>query len=52
MLAGWRWVYFTDPDGITLELVEVAYTRPAERRAGIGRYLAQRELRPLGHGER
>jgi catechol 2,3-dioxygenase-like lactoylglutathione lyase family enzyme len=52
VLAGWRWVYFTDPDGITLELVEVAYTRPQERRAGIARYLAQRELRPLGHGER
>jgi catechol 2,3-dioxygenase-like lactoylglutathione lyase family enzyme len=25
VLAGWRWIYFTDPDGITLELVEVAY---------------------------
>jgi catechol 2,3-dioxygenase-like lactoylglutathione lyase family enzyme len=21
-LAGWRWVYFKDPDGVTLELVE------------------------------
>jgi catechol 2,3-dioxygenase-like lactoylglutathione lyase family enzyme len=21
-LAGWKWVYFKDPDGITLELVE------------------------------
>lgn len=39
VLAGWRWVYFHDPDGIPLELVEVAYTRPAERRAGIEAYL-------------
>ncbi len=23
-LAGWRWVYFRDPDGISLELIEVA----------------------------
>ena len=23
-LKGWKWVYFTDPDGITLELVEVS----------------------------
>ena len=28
MLAGWRWIYFHDPDGITIELVEVAYTTP------------------------
>jgi len=21
-LAGWKWAYFKDPDGITLELVE------------------------------
>jgi catechol 2,3-dioxygenase-like lactoylglutathione lyase family enzyme len=44
VLAGWRWVYFHDPDGIPLELVEVAYTRPDERRAGIAAYLAG--LRP------
>jgi hypothetical protein len=36
VLAGWRWAYFTDPDGITLELVEIAYNRPEEeRRAGL-----------------
>ena len=29
------------PDGIPLEMVEVAYTRPEERRAGIAEYLAQ-----------
>jgi catechol 2,3-dioxygenase-like lactoylglutathione lyase family enzyme len=41
VLAGWRWAYFTDPDGITLELVEVAYTRPEEeRRAGVESYLS------------
>ena len=26
VLAGWRWVYFTDPDGNALELVEIADT--------------------------
>lgn len=41
-LAGWRWVYFTDPDGNALELVEIAYERGAERRAGIDAYLASR----------
>lgn len=38
VLAGWRWVYFADPEGNALELVEVAYTRPDERRAGIAAY--------------
>jgi glyoxylase I family protein len=46
VLAGWRWVYFTDPDGITLELVEIAYTHPEERRENIGRYLAERDAHP------
>jgi catechol 2,3-dioxygenase-like lactoylglutathione lyase family enzyme len=47
VLAGWRWAYFTDPDGITLELVEVAYSRDeGERRAGVDDYLAAR----AGHG--
>ena len=41
-LAGWRWVYFDDPDGYPLELVEVAYTRPEERRKAIDEYLASR----------
>jgi catechol 2,3-dioxygenase-like lactoylglutathione lyase family enzyme len=45
VLAGWRWVYFTDPDGNALELVQVAYTRPEERRAGIDAYLKQRTSR-------
>lgn len=42
VLAGWRWVYFEDPDGYPLELVEVAYTRPEERRRGIADYIAAR----------
>ena len=42
VLAGWRWVYFNDPDGYPLELVEVAYVNADERRAGIAAYLASR----------
>ena len=42
VLAGWRWVYFEDPDGYPLELVEVAYYNEQERRAGIAAYLAAR----------
>jgi hypothetical protein len=42
VLAGWRWVYFQDPDGYPLELVEVAYSNDDERRAGIAAYLATR----------
>jgi catechol 2,3-dioxygenase-like lactoylglutathione lyase family enzyme len=42
VLAGWRWVYFEDPDGYPLELVEVAYYNGDERRAAIGEYLAAR----------
>lgn len=42
VLAGWRWAYFSDPDGNALELVEIAYTRPEERAAGIQAYLSRR----------
>ena len=42
VLAGWRWVYFQDPDGYPLELVEVAYYNEDERREGIATYLASR----------
>jgi catechol 2,3-dioxygenase-like lactoylglutathione lyase family enzyme len=42
VLAGWRWVYFEDPDGYPLELVEVAYYNEEDRRAGIAAYLASR----------
>lgn len=45
VLAGWRWVYFTDPDGNTLELVEEAYTRPEERAKGIAAYKRERAER-------
>lgn len=38
VLAGWRWVYFADPDGYNLELVEVAYYNEEERKAGIAAY--------------
>ena len=42
VLAGWRWVYFEDPDGYPLELVQVAYYNEDERREGIAAYLAAR----------
>ena len=42
VLAGWRWVYFEDPDGYPLELVEVAYYDADARREGIAAYLASR----------
>src|SRR3954470_12182500 len=42
VLAGWRWVYFSDPDGYPLELVEVAYYNEDERREGIAAYLSRR----------
>lgn len=41
-LAGWRWVYFRDPDGNALELVEIAYERPEERRTAVAAYLGSR----------
>jgi glyoxylase I family protein len=44
-LAGWRWVYFADPDGLTLELVQEAYSDPAQREANAAAYL--RDRRPL-----
>ena len=45
VLAGWRWVYFADPDGYPLELVENAYERPGGHAGGIARYL---QTRPAG----
>jgi glyoxylase I family protein len=41
-LAGWRWVYFSDPDGLALELVEIAYYRKEEREANAAAYLQTR----------
>lgn len=42
VLAGWRWVYFHDPDRIPLELVQVAFYNEDDRAAGIADYLANR----------
>ncbi len=41
-LAGWRWVYFSDPDGLALELVEIAYYLKEERDAASAKYLRER----------
>jgi catechol 2,3-dioxygenase-like lactoylglutathione lyase family enzyme len=38
VLAGWRWVYFRDPFGIILELVEIAYHDDEAARRGIAAY--------------
>ncbi|MBS1845119.1 MAG: VOC family protein [Actinobacteria bacterium] len=38
VLAGWRWVYFRDPFGILLELVEVAYRDTEAAAQGIDEY--------------
>jgi catechol 2,3-dioxygenase-like lactoylglutathione lyase family enzyme len=38
VLAGWRWVYFRDPFGIVLELVEDAYRDAEAAAAGIAEY--------------
>lgn len=48
-LAGWRWCYFSDPDGLALELVEVAYYLKEEREAATAEYLKSRpSLQSLG----
>jgi catechol 2,3-dioxygenase-like lactoylglutathione lyase family enzyme len=41
-LAGWRWVYFKDPDNHTIELVEVAHVEQAKGAADLQNYLASR----------
>jgi len=41
-LAGWRWCYFSDPDGMALELVEIAYYLKEERDANSAQYLRTR----------
>jgi glyoxylase I family protein len=46
-LAGWRWCYFSDPDGLTLELVEVAYYLRDEREANAAEYLRTRPVLSL-----
>lgn len=42
-LAGWRWCYFSDPDGLALELVEIAYYLKEEREAAADEYVRTRE---------
>src|SRR4051812_46297499 len=39
VLAGWRWVYFADPEGNALELVEIAYEHAEARRPAARAYL-------------
>lgn len=41
-LAGWRWCYFSDPDGLALELVEIAYYLKEQREAAVAEYLRTR----------
>ena len=41
-LAGWRWVYFSDPDGLALELVQVAYYLKEQREDASAEYLRTR----------
>ncbi len=41
-LAGWRWVYFSDPDGLALEIVEIAYHLKDQRDAAAADYLRTR----------
>ncbi len=41
-LAGWRWVYFSDPDGLALEIVEIAYYLKEQREAAAAEYLRTR----------
>jgi catechol 2,3-dioxygenase-like lactoylglutathione lyase family enzyme len=41
-LSGWRWCYFLDPDGLALELIEVAYYLKEEREAAAAEYLRTR----------
>lgn len=41
-LEGWRWVYFSDPDGLALELVEIAYYMRERRNQAAAAYLQNR----------
>lgn len=37
-LAGWKWVYFTDPDDIPMELVEISYENKEEIKKSVWEY--------------
>jgi len=41
-LEGWRWVYFSDPDGLALELVQIAYHMRERRDQAAAEYLRTR----------
>ena len=41
-LAGWRWCYFKDPDGLALELIQWDYYKKEEREAAVAEYLKNR----------
>jgi len=41
-LEGWRWVYFSDPDELALELVEIAYYMRERRNQAAAAYLQNR----------
>lgn len=41
-LEGWRWVYFSDPDGLALELIQVAYYMRERRDQAAAEYLRNR----------
>ena len=41
-LAGWRWCYFSDPDGLALELIQWDYYKKEEREAAVAEYLKNR----------
>lgn len=49
-IAGWRWVYFHDPAGNTLELLEEAYVLREDRAAGIAGYKSKRKARATEAG--
>jgi glyoxylase I family protein len=51
-LAGWRWVYFADPDGLSLELVEIAYADQGARDAAAAEYLRSRPSLASPHAAR
>jgi len=49
-LAGWRWVYFSDPDGLALELVEIAYYDVQARQLAAADYLRARPTKEQAEG--
>ncbi|MCW2529072.1 MAG: methylmalonyl-CoA epimerase [Pseudonocardiales bacterium] len=48
--AGLRTAFIRDPDGIRIELVQVAYWPAAERQAGIEKYWMQRQEKVVTDG--